>query len=79
MLKTSPPSMSRLSIKCGSLDVSQPHGPSWSATGVALPFFITSETYYHTSFQDPELGAASAAPSSYVCSTAMLLLLIVGT
>jgi hypothetical protein len=47
VMQTLPPSVSQLYRKCGSLNISQPHGPAQPVTGIALLYWLHSANNCH--------------------------------
>jgi hypothetical protein len=58
-LTISPAPLSRLCIKCWSLDVSQPYGPPWPVTRPALPLCSILKKIENKAFRKQELFASS--------------------
>jgi hypothetical protein len=70
-LTTLPPSLSQLSRKCRTLYVSQPYGPPWPGTGIALHFTTLSRhgslKISNSNFINTLFRVSNKRPPVYVC------------
>jgi hypothetical protein len=74
-LTTLPLSVSRLSKKCGSLDLSQPYGPPRPLTGISLPFYLRDSVCHKVPRRTQNYGLPELHPLSNIVRNTRVQLL----